>query len=258
MNDERTSADISLRTLRLLWRAKLSEPSSGSAPGRPRTLSVDRIVEAAVALADTSGLQALTMRALASDLGVRAMTLYNYVPSREDLIDLMLDSIYAAMPRTHRPNRPWQERVRDIADVNKSMLTQHPWVADVSTAHPPLGPGQMAKYEHELRAFSDSGLTDLEIDDSLTCLLSFVHANARDHAGAARAREQDGRSDAEWWAVAEPLLGRFLDADAYPRAARIGAAAGAARGSAYDPEHAYRFGRDRVIDGLTRLAETEG
>lgn len=197
------------------------------------------------------------MRALATDLGVRTMTLYNYVPSRDELVDLMLDSIYSAMPREHRPDRDWQQRVRDVADANRSMVTQHPWVADVSTARPSLGPGQMVKYEHELQAFSDSGLTDLDIDDSLTCLLSFVHANARDHAAAARAQERDGRSDAEWWAVVEPLLGKFLDADAYPQAARIGAAAGSVRGSAYDPEHAYRFGRDRIIDGLSQLAEAK-
>ncbi|MFF5258621.1 TetR/AcrR family transcriptional regulator [Actinomadura viridis] len=220
-------------------------------------MSIDLIVEAAVALADGKGLEALTMRSLASDLGVRVMTLYNYVPSRSDLIDLMLDSTYAAMPRQHQPDHAWQARVRDIADSNRSMLFLHLWAAAVSTARPPLGPGQMAKYEHELQAFTDSGLTDLQIDDSLNYLLSFVHANARDHAAIARAREQDGRDDFEWWTAVEPLLGKFLAPDAYPHAARIGSAAGAARGSAYDPEHAYRFGRDRIIDGLTRLAEAE-
>lgn len=256
MSDERTSADVSLKTLRLLWRAELDEAASGGGPGRPRVLSVDGVVESAVALADASGLEALTMRSLASDLGVRAMTLYNYVPSRTDLIDLMLDAVYAAMPRQHLAGGTWQQCVREVANANRSMLIEHPWAAVVSTARPPLGPGQMAKYEHELQAFSGSGLTDLQVDDSLTCLLSFVQANVRDHSTSARAREQDGRNDAEWWAAVQPLLGRFLDPAAYPHAARIGAAAGTARGSAYDPDHAYRFGRDRIIEGIARLSQT--
>ncbi|MDZ5078183.1 TetR/AcrR family transcriptional regulator [Nesterenkonia sp. HG001] len=256
MSGERTSADVTLATLRLLWRGEVGESSRHTGRGRPRALSVDRIVDMAVVLADADGLAALTMRSLAGELGVKAMTLYNYVPSRDALIDLMLDAVYAAMPREHASGSSWQQRLRDVADANRSMMVRHPWVAGVSTARPPLGPGQMAKYEHELTAFSDSGLGDLQIDDALTCLLAFVQANARDRAAASRAHEQDGRNDAEWWESVEPLVECFLDADMYPHAARIGAASGAARGSAFDPEHAYRFGRDRIIAGVSRLADT--
>lgn len=258
MTSDRTSADVSLQTLRLLWRAQLTQGASGGALGRPRSLSVDRIVQAAVQVSDEAGLDALTMRRLAADLGVTAMTLYTYVPNRTVLLDLMLDSVFAAMyaPGTPGPDpgRPWQDRVRQVAEGNRTMLAEHPWAAAVSTARPPLGPGQMAKYDQELRAFDGSGLTDLEVDDSLNCLLSFVSANALERAATERARTEDGRSDAEWWAAVEPLLGAFLDPATYPYAARIGGAAGAARGSAHDPEHAYRFGLDRLVAGFELLA----
>ncbi len=60
---------------------------------------------------------------------------------------------------------------------------------------------------------------------------------------------------AQWWAANAPLLARVLDEHAYPLATRVGTAAGAAHGGAYDPEHAYRFGLQRVLDGLAVLID---
>lgn len=62
-------------------------------------------------------------------------------------------------------------------------------------------------------------------------------------------------NDEQWCAANVPLLGRVLDADAYPLATRVGSAAGAAHGSAHDPGHAYRFGLERVLDGLAALLD---
>src|SRR5687767_6127641 len=94
MASPRTSGGDPARTLALLWRAR--EPSRRGP--RPR-LDVDAVVAAAIALADERGLAAVSMRALAKRLGVSAMTLYGYVPGKDELIDLMLDALYAAMPR---------------------------------------------------------------------------------------------------------------------------------------------------------------
>ena len=88
----RTSSGDPARTLALLWRA---DPPSRRGP-RPR-LDLDAVVDAAIALADDRGLPALTMRALAARLRVSAMTLYGYVPGREELVDLMLDALYGRM-----------------------------------------------------------------------------------------------------------------------------------------------------------------
>jgi hypothetical protein len=82
-----------------------------------------------------------------------------------------------------------------------------------------------------------------------------VQANARAAAEAQAARRQSGVDDAQWWAAAGPLLSRVLDPARYPRAVRVGTAAGAAHGSAHDPGHAYRFGLERTLDGLAVLVE---
>ncbi|WP_432498705.1 TetR/AcrR family transcriptional regulator [Kineococcus gypseus] len=253
MSGERTSAGDPAHTLALLWRGTGGGAAPGPRRGPRRALDVDAVVAAAVALADEQGLAGLSMRRLAERLGVGAMSLYTYVADRDELLDLVLDSAYAAMPRRDTTGLPWRERVAAVAEENRELYRAHPWAAEVSTLRPPLGPGQTAKYEHELAAFDGCGLDDVAVDDCLTHLLVFVRACARD-AAAAREQRRDG-DDEQWWAAAGPLLARVLDAARFPRAVRVGAAAGAAHGSAHDPEHAYEFGLQRLLDGLAALVE---
>lgn len=240
-----TSAGDPARTLALLWRVP---PPARRGP-RPR-LDLDRVVAEAIALADEHGLGAVSMRALAARLGVSAMTLYGYVPGKEELLDLMLDELYASMERPPwDAGAGWRERTKAVAAANRALFAAHPWAAAVSTARPPLGPGLMTKYEHELAAFEGAGLGDVERDSALSFLLAFVRGIA---LAAAEAASAPG-TDAEWWEQAGPLLARVVDPERYPLAARVGAAAGEAHGSTYDPDQAYAFGLERALDGLAAL-----
>jgi len=248
---QRSGAGDPALTLRLLWRDPSAIPRHGPRQG----LSIDGLVDAATDLADAQGLEALTMRQLARALGVVAMTLYTYVPGKAELLDLMLDAAYARMPRTGTSGQPWRQRLATVAAENMALFETHPWAAAVSTIRPPLGPGQMAKYEHELSAFGGLGLDDITTDDCLTYLLSFVQACARARADARDIQRDSAMDDGQWWAANAPLLTRVFDENAYPTAARVGAAAGAAHGSAYSPVHAYDFGLQRVLDGLAALID---
>jgi AcrR family transcriptional regulator len=190
------------RTLALLWR----DPGPIARRGPERGLDVHRIVAAAARLADAEGLTAVTMRRVAQSLGVGAMTLYTYVPDKTALIDLMLDDVYARMPRTDTTARPWRERLTAVAEDNRALYRTHPWAAEVPMHRPPLGPGTIAKYEHELSALDGLGLDDVTMDDCLTYLLTFVQACART-ANEHRAIRQDSQMDDEqWWAANAPLL----------------------------------------------------
>jgi AcrR family transcriptional regulator len=248
---QRSGAGDPARTLQLLWRDPAAIPRHGPRQG----LSIDAVVDAATELADAESLDAVTMRRVAQALGVAPMTLYTYVPGKAELLDLMLDAAYARMPRTGTSGRPWRPRLAAVAAENRALFATHPWAATVSTIRPPLGPGQMAKYEHELSAFDDLGLDDVTVDDCLTYLLTFVQAAARAAADARDGQRDSALDDQQWWAANQPLLARVFDADAYPTAARVGAAAGAAHGSTYDPGHAYDFGLQRVLDGLAALID---
>jgi AcrR family transcriptional regulator len=239
------------RTLELLWRQLGDAPRRGPRQGR----SLDDVVATASRLADAEGLAAVTMRAVARALGVAPMTLYTYLPGKAELLDLMLDAAYTRMPRPDRAGQPWRDRVAAVARDNRDLFAAHPWAATVTTGRPPLGPGLMAKYEYELRAFDDTGLDDVERDAALTYLLDFVRASALAEAETRTVRRDSAQSEEQWWAANGPLLARVLDAEKYPTAVRVGAAAGAAQGAAYHPEHAYEFGLRRVLDGLGALVD---
>ena len=232
----RTGEGDPARTLALLWRR-----TEGGRRGPKPKLSVDAVVDAAIALADESGLEAVTMRAVAERLGVSAMTLYTYVPGKAELLDLMLDALWLAM-RRHGWSGDWRSRLREVAEANRALYSAHPWAARVTTARPPLGPGVLAKYEHELGALDGLGLSDVGMDAALTLVLGFVQGIA--------AQEPATTPDAEWWETAGPLLAEVVDPERYPLASRVGTAAGEAQGGAYDAERAYAFGLERLLDGL--------
>ena len=245
----RTGAGDPARTLQLLWRDPAAVPRHGPRQG----LTIDQVIDAATTIADAEGLDAVTMRRVAASLGVVPMTLYTYVPGKAELLDLMLDAAYQRMPRADTAGRPWRQRVAALAAENRALFEAHPWAAAISTVRPPLGPGLMAKYEHELSVLDGLGLDDVEMDAALTYLLTFVQAWAR-AAGDAQAAQQDTATDDEqWWAAHAPLLQQVLDPGAYPLAIRVGTAAGTAHRAAYSPGHAYDFGLRVVLDGLQAL-----
>lgn len=235
--------------LELLWR---SAPESGRGPRKG--LTVDEVVAAAITLADAEGLEAVTVRRLAQELGKAPMTLYTYVPGKAELVALMLDALFERMERTPAGGA-WRERLTAIARDNYALYRAHPWAAAASPSRPPLGPGQCAKYEHELQALEGLGLTDVEMDDALAHLLAFVRTAAQDAAQSDAERAASGMDDQEWWEANGPLLAKVLDPERFPTAVRVGQAAGEAHDAAYNAEHAFEFGLARTLDGLAALIE---
>lgn len=237
------------RTLHLLWR----QPARSSPRGPQQGLTIDAIVRAAIAVADAEGLDAVTMRRIAQELGVAAMTLYTYVPGKSELLDLMLDYVYGQMRRTPFDGNSWRAGVEAVASENRDLFAAHPWAATISTVRPPLGPGALGKYEHELAALDGTGLDDVEMDAALTLVLQFVRASALAAEEVRAARDASQLDDDKWWATNEPVLNRIMDPATYPLASRVGTAAGQAHGAAFNPDHAYEFGLERILDGLGAL-----
>lgn len=241
-------------TLALLWRAADDAEPRRRGPGR--SVSVDDVVDASIRLADREDLAAVTMRAVADRVGISTMSVYTYVPGKAELLDLMVDAVYLRMPRPTWRLRGWRRRLQRVAEANRTLLTEHPWLTEVAVlSRPPLGPGLMAKYEHELAALDGTSLDEVTTDAALTYLLGFVQGHARAAHDADRTRSDTSLSDAAWWAAHEQLLSRALDPAAYPRAVRVGAAAGTAQGSAWGAEQAWAFGLARTLDGLAALID---
>ncbi|SHF12684.1 TetR/AcrR family transcriptional regulator [Streptoalloteichus hindustanus] len=235
------------RSLALLWRTR----ERTSRKGRP-DLGVDRIARAAIEIADTEGLGALAMRRIAERLGVGTMTLYTYVPSKAELLDVMLDTVNGEVATEDVPGG-WRARLEHVARENWALYHRHPWMLHVATIRPVLGPNLMAKYDYELRAVDGIGLTEIEMDSVLSLVLGFVASAVRGAVEAAQAEQVTGMSDEQWWGSYAPLLNRVLDASRFPTASRVGAAAGAEYGAAHDPAHGFEFGLQRVLDGIEVL-----
>jgi AcrR family transcriptional regulator len=129
------------------------------APPRPRELSREQIVRAAVAVADEGGADALTMAAVAHRLGsYSAMALYRYVSSKDGLIDLMLDAVIAEVELPSRPARGWRADIEAIAMGTWEAVRRHGWYAQLVYTRPPLGPNVMRRTEAMLEIFTRHGV----------------------------------------------------------------------------------------------------
>jgi AcrR family transcriptional regulator len=197
-----------------------------------------------VAIADAAGLGALTIRSLAESIQMTTMSVYTHVNSRDDLLVLMADHVHARMPRPAHDSQPWQSRVREVAESNLSMLRVHEWMLEVDDPRIVLGPGTIAKYDHELHAFDGTGLDGVRRDAALTFVLGF----ARDAASRVAVHRKSLEFGGAWERVADRLQ-TYLG-DAHPLAQSVGRAAGEAMGAPYDVDAAWAFGLGRVIAGL--------
>ena len=238
------------RSLALLWRRR-----ERSGRGRKPKLTVDAIVGAAIDLADEVGMTALSMRAVAERLGVGTMSLYTHVPGKAELVDLMVDTVLGETARPDRLPEGWRARLELVARENAALFHRHPWLLEVVTFRPPLGPGVLAKYDFELRALEGLGLSDVEMDSVLTLVIGYVQSAARLALEATLVEQRTGLTDEQWWEAQAPLLEQVIDPGRYPVADRVGTAAAIAYGGLWDPDHAFEFGLDRVLDGIGVLIE---
>lgn len=235
------------RTLALLWRGRLGEPVGSRGP--KQRSSVDDVVTAAIQLADDEGLEALSMRRIAERLGLKPMSVYTYVPGKSELIDLMVDQVAGESPLPeHRGSL--RERLEQVARLQWNEYLRHPWLLEIDTSRPPLGPHVSDRWEWSLRAIEGLGLSDLDMDQVITLITGFVASPARASVDAERLRRTSTESDGEWWERNAPLLEQIMDPARYAVSGRVGRAAGEAYGGPADPERAFAFGLARVIDGI--------
>jgi hypothetical protein len=107
-----------------------------------------------------------------------------------------------------------------------------------------------ALYDAELTAVDGLGLTDIDMDLIVSLLDDYVRGAARGAVEAAGAQDRTGMTDQQWWETYGPLLAEVLNQASYPVAVRVGTAAGAEYGTAHDPARSFRFGLQRIIDGI--------
>jgi AcrR family transcriptional regulator len=128
---------------------------------RPRSLTDDQLVAAALAVVDRDGLAALTMRAVAKELGVATMGLYRYVADRQALEVLVVDHVFRSVDLS-LPDADWQQRVRVLLDRIRVAVARHPAVVPLVLAHRQAAPASLRLIEAMLAVLTDGGLDGTE------------------------------------------------------------------------------------------------
>ncbi|MEV4186872.1 TetR/AcrR family transcriptional regulator C-terminal domain-containing protein [Streptosporangium canum] len=192
------------RSMALLWR---TEGPGDARPGPKPGLSVDVIVDAAIAVADAEGMAALSMRAVGERLGRTAMALYTYVPSKSELVDLMYDRTLAELPAGYDPRAGWRAGVTSWAEHAWAFYLRHPWVLQVSQVRPVLGPNEYVMLETVVGVLRETGLEAGPLRRIVGTLFYFVRGAAQTVAESRQAAAATGVSDEQWWPVRAALLG---------------------------------------------------
>jgi AcrR family transcriptional regulator len=238
MSDESGRGDPG-RTLELLWGTR-EPPSRGPKPG----LTVEEIVRAAIGLADAEGLDALSMRRLATELGIGTMSLYRYVPGKAELVDLMLDAAHGEVADPPPGADGWRALLEHHARQAWGMHQRHPWAVTAYT-RPVLGPNVLDGYEAMLRAFDGTGLSPGDRVNAAELVAGYVAGAAGSAAESAEAQRRTGVSDEQWWSARESFWERYFDVERYPTiSAMWDNEAFEARADAFE------FGLQRVLDGI--------
>ncbi|MFH8609246.1 TetR/AcrR family transcriptional regulator [Streptomyces sp. NPDC018029] len=243
-DDRRTGDDIA-RSLELLW-GEGGRPTRGPKPG----LTLDRIVTEAVRLADAEGLSAVSMRRLSTELGTGTMSLYRYVRGKSELVDLMLDRVYAP-PEEPEGAAPWtgtwREGVEQYARETLVLYRRHPWLLQVNQARPVLGPGAVGGLDRTLSRIKPMGLTDPELIGVIVMTEGYVTGIARTQVHEVEATKNTGLSDQAFWEAQTPVLERVMTSGRYPTLAGLSE-------DSFGPDFDhFEFGLQRLLDGLDVL-----
>ncbi|MEN6606801.1 MAG: TetR/AcrR family transcriptional regulator C-terminal domain-containing protein [Bryobacteraceae bacterium] len=141
----------------LIWE-RIGEPPETS----PHAINTNSIVRIAMRLADTEGLRAVSMRRIASELGSGVMSLYHYVPCKDDLMDLLLDDAFGEIELPEQTSGDWRADLRLVAFETRKCLKTHSWLSALLSTRPTFGPHRYAQLEWALSAVSRLGL-DIEV-----------------------------------------------------------------------------------------------
>ena len=238
--------------LDLLW-GRRERGKRGPRPG----LTADAIVGAAIQIADTEGIEAVSMARVAKELGFTTMSLYRHVANKEELLQLMWDASATGAEGMVLEGDGWRPKLRFWAIAQRDMLDVHLWITQMPMAAPPLAPNSMHFLERGLEALDDTGMRETDKLSVLGVVSFYTLNDARvmnDGARAAKKAKEAGQSpDATMMVSYETLLRELIDEQTFPRLHRL-----AWSSDAYEPDDPradFLFGLDLILDGVQALID---
>ncbi|MFD8976099.1 TetR/AcrR family transcriptional regulator C-terminal domain-containing protein [Streptomyces sp. NPDC059593] len=227
----------------------------GAAPDA-EPLSRKRLVDAALELADAEGLNALTMRRVATVLGVSTMTLYRHVPGKAELVRLMADAACGEVPLGPVPPE-WRVGLERGARWLRGVYSRHRWMAHAmaSFTRPVATANAMAYTEWVLRSLRGTPLTHTEKLHAHLLIFAYVQGLSMADDLEEQARQDTGISDGEWMEQNEPRFDAIQAGGSYPELNSVTSGGG----FGLDLDALFEFGLQRTLDGIASMIdETSG
>lgn len=243
--------------LEILWGSR-GRSGRRARPG----LSLERVVAAAVEIADSDGLAQVSMSRVAQRLGFTTMSLYRHVRSKEELLLLMQEAAVGVPPTEPDPAGGWRAGLERWARDQLAVFHRHPWLLQIPISGPPLAPSNLAWLEHALRVLRPTALDPGEKIGVIMLVSGYVRTEAqlsRDLtlAGAAASAEAAAEGG-------KPLsygrkLAKLIDAERFPALLEV-VESGVLDGPEGYTEQDFAFGLNRLLDGVDVLirARAEG
>ena len=248
--------------LDLLW-GRRERGKRGPRPG----LSADAIVEAAVRLADREGLEAVSMARVAAELKFTTMSLYRYVASKDELLQLMFNASSLGAESVVIEGHDWRSRLRSWSIIQRDMLDRHPWITQLPMAAPPVSPNSLHFVERALEALDGTGLAESQKIRAIGLISSYTLSEAKMANDAARAvaalakaaqAEQaqleaaDGQPGGDGGQAPpftfEELLRELVDEQTYPHLYRL--AWDSSPADSLSEREEFLSGLDLILDGV--------
>jgi len=221
--------------------------------GPKREMSIERIVDVAVELADAGGLAAVSMSSVASELGFTPMSLYRYITAKDDLLVLMQERGIGVPPESVLEAEGWRAGIRAWAEATMQTMIEHPWLLDIPIEGAPTTPNNLAWLDSALQIL-DGQPVDYEAKVSIVlAVMAQVRWQGMIVRGYLAAAAAAGTSPDDLDSRGAALLEEFVTAEEFPfvfQAVREGVFAPGGG----DP---FAFGLERTLDGIERYLATK-
>jgi AcrR family transcriptional regulator len=233
----------------------MGRPNPATEPRAP--LSKERVLNAAVALAARDGIESLTMRHLADELGAGAMSLYHYVPNKEELLDGMVDIVFSEieLPTT---DVDWKTAMRRRAISTRQVLNRHRWAVGLMESRMTPGPASLRLHDAVLGCLREAGFS-IEMT-----IQAYSVQDAYIYGFALQEKSLPFENAEEAAAVAEEQIREFAElaeerqlaklAEEFPYLAEV--VAGHVAKVGYDFAAAFEYGLDLILDALEKRRDT--
>lgn len=222
-------------------------PHKGPKPA----LSLARIVDAAVRVADAEGLDAVSMGRVAGELDAAPMSLYRHVAGKDELRTLMVDAAWGLPPDGADPGEGWRAGLARWAWALRAGAKRHPWVVRIPVKSLPIMPNEVGWFENALACMRDTGLSEARKASVIMLLAGYVRNLATTEADIMAAILASGLTPAEWMSSYPRMLAGLTDAQRFPALTAF-IAAGVFEADD-GPDDEFIFGLDRILDGLEVL-----